>query len=106
MIKNFSPVEIKEILDKEKNIRLVDVREEWEYQIVKLENSELMPLSNFGDHLSKLSPDEKIIVYCHHGTRSYAVCNYLIENGFKNVINLKGGINSWSEEVDNSIEVY
>ncbi|MHB8580541.1 MAG: rhodanese-like domain-containing protein [Ignavibacteriaceae bacterium] len=106
MIKNLSPGEIKEILVKEKDIRLIDVREEWEYQIAKLENSELMPLSNFGDHLSKLSPDEKIIVYCHHGTRSYAVCNYLIENGFNDVTNLRGGINLWSEEIDNSIAVY
>lgn len=106
MIQNLSPSEIKEILDNEKNIRLVDVREEWEYKIANLEKAELMPMSNFDGHLSKLHPNEKIIVYCHHGTRSYAVCNYLIGNGFKNVINLRGGINSWSEEIDDSIPVY
>lgn len=106
MIENLSPLEIKKILDNDKNIRLVDVREEWEFKIANLENAELMPMSNFDEHLSKLHHDEKIIVYCHHGSRSYAVCNYLIGNGFKNVINLRGGINSWSEEIDDSIPVY
>lgn len=106
MIKNLTPEEIKEILLYKKNARLIDVREEWENKIARIENSELMPLSNFSEFLPKISPEEMIILYCHHGTRSYTVASYLMRNGFKNVINMEGGIDAWSEVVDNKIPQY
>jgi len=106
MLKDMSPSDVKKILSGEKNIRLIDVREEWEHKLARIENSELMPLSNFHFHLKSLSPHEKIILYCHHGSRSFAVGSFLVRNGFDEVINLRGGINAWSEEVDNSIPQY
>ncbi len=106
MLKSLSPAAVKKILDDEKNIRLIDVREEWEYKLARIENSELMPLSNFHTHIKNLSPEEKIVLYCHHGNRSFAVGTFLMQNGFSDVINLRGGINAWSEELDSSIPQY
>ncbi len=106
MIKNLTPTEIKEIILTKKNFRLIDVREEWEHKIARIDNSELMPLSNFNEYLPKLNPEEMIILYCHHGTRSFTVGSYLIRNGFKNVINMEGGIEAWSEIIDNKIPQY
>ena len=106
MIQSLSPIQIKEIIQSGEILRLIDVREEWEYEIAKLPDSELMPLSRFVQFVPLLNPNEKIIVYCHKGIRSLRACSYLINSGFNNVINLKGGIDAWVEEVDNSIPKY
>lgn len=104
--KNSSPTEVKEILDNKNGTRLIDVREEWEYKIANIEAAELMPLSNFMSHISELNKDDKLIFYCHTGVRSANICNYLAAQGFKNLINLKGGIEAWSNEVDSLVPKY
>jgi rhodanese-related sulfurtransferase len=100
------PSEVKKILDNKNGSRLIDVREEWEYKIAHIENSELMPMSNFIDYVEKLNKDDRLIFYCHRGIRSANVCRFLAGKGFKNLINLKGGIEAWSNEIDKSIPRY
>ncbi len=104
--RNLSATEIKEILDHKNGTRIIDVREEWEHKLAKIENSELMPLSSFMSHVSELDRDEELIFYCHTGVRSANVCNYLAAQGFKNLINLNGGIEAWTNEVDPSVPRY
>jgi rhodanese-related sulfurtransferase len=106
MIKNLSPQELKSIMDSGEQFRLIDVREQWEFEIAKLDNSELLPLSNFINLSSSLNPEEKLIIYCHHGTRSYNACQYLAKKGFSNLFNLNGGINAWSKEIDSNVPQY
>lgn len=106
MVESLSPAEVKKILDSDKNVKLIDVREVWEHETAKIPNSELMPLSNFINEMKKLNPKDKHIIYCHHGNRSLRVCNYLSEQGFENLINLDGGIEAWSQEIDSSIPTY
>ena len=106
MIKRLTPAEAKSILDQQADVRLIDVREQWEYNTAKIENSELMPLSEFNDHFSKLNPDDNLIIVCHHGNRSMTVSSYLVQNGFKNVSNLEGGIDAWAQEIDPEIPLY
>ncbi|NUN08006.1 MAG: sulfurtransferase [Ignavibacteriaceae bacterium] len=106
MIKNYRPSQVKEILENSTDYRLIDVRERWEHEICRLPDSELMPLSEFHTHIKNIKPDEKIIFYCHHGSRSLNVCMYLAGNGYSNVINLLGGIDAWSDEVDNTLPKY
>ena len=106
MIQRLNPEEAKYILDKDKNVRLIDVREEWENNKARIKNSELMPLSGFVKMSESLNKEQKIMVYCHHGIRSLQVCNYLQKLGFNNLINLEGGIDAWSKKIDGSIPVY
>ncbi len=106
MISRLNPKEVKAIIESREKIKLIDVRELWEYNIAKIDGAELIPLSNFVNLSSNLSKDEKYIIYCHHGARSFSVCQYLEQNGFKNVINLEGGIDAWARQIDNSINVY
>lgn len=106
MVRQVSPSEVKNVLENGESVRLIDVREKWEYDLAKIENCELMPLSSFSQHLEKLKPEDELIIYCHTGVRSYHVCAYLVENGFKNVSNLDGGIRAWSHEVDPSVPLY
>jgi rhodanese-related sulfurtransferase len=103
---NLGPIEVKLILDNKNGSRLIDVREEWEYKIAHIDGSELMPLSNFMSHINELDKEDELIFYCHTGVRSANVCNYLANQGFKNLINLKGGIEAWSNEVDQSVPRY
>ncbi len=104
--KNLGPQEIKNILDNKNGARLIDVREPWEYNIARIENSELMPTSTFLQYVDILNPDDELIIYCHTGVRSANVCAFLAGKGFKNLINLKGGIDAWSKEVDPAIPRY
>jgi rhodanese-related sulfurtransferase len=105
-MKSLKPSEVVDLIQSDNNVRLIDVREKWEYDIVHLPQSELMPLSCFQAHLDKLNTEDKILVYCHHGVRSISVCNFLITNGFKNILNLSGGIDAWVDEVDQNIKRY
>lgn len=100
----------KQLAEKIKNgdkLKLIDVREPVEYEIARIEGASLMPLSRFREWVDELeSGEETIVVMCHHGIRSAQVCAYLTENGFENVFNLEGGIDSWSLDVDENVPRY
>jgi rhodanese-related sulfurtransferase len=87
-------------------LALIDVREAEEYAIAHLEGADLLPLSRFNEWVGMLSPDEELVVMCHHGIRSAQVCAYLSQQGFKNLHNLAGGIDRWSLEVDERVPRY
>ena len=101
------PRELEAYMDKASNPPLlIDVREPWEYDIVHLPNSKLMPMAQLPTQLDELNQDAELVIICHHGIRSRAVALYLEQQGFKKVINLKGGIDAWAKEVDHSMPTY
>jgi len=79
------------------DVHLLDVREEYEYAESHLENSKLVPTSNFWVHFEQLNlrKDDKIALYCHTGSRTMYVLNNLLENGYTNVVHLQRGIVDW-----------
>jgi rhodanese-related sulfurtransferase len=85
---------------------LIDVREPEEYELARVEGSQLLPLSRFNEWVSSLDPEVETVVMCHHGIRSAQVCSFLARQGFKNLSNLEGGIDRWSSEVDKSVPRY
>ena len=101
-----SPKELKARLDKGDRLVLVDVREEWEYSLAKLDNSILIPLGTLPQSLTRLDRDSEIIAICHHGMRSADATDFLLQQGFPNVKNLVGGIDAWSVQVDGTIPRY
>jgi len=108
------PLQVKEITveefreKKESNgeILLIDVREPHEYEICKIEGSKLIPLGDIKDKAEELNPEAEIVVHCHHGGRSMKAATILKEKGFKNVLNLKGGIDEWAEKFDPEMARY
>jgi rhodanese-related sulfurtransferase len=54
----------------------------------------------------ELSPEDEIVVYCHHGMRSARAQEFLKAQGYSNVLNLAGGIEAWSTQVDASVPRY
>ena len=101
-----SPKELKTRLDKGDKLALVDVREEWEYSLAKLDGSILIPLGTLPQSLARLNRDAEIIAICHHGMRSADATNFLLQQGFTNVKNLVGGIDAWSTQVDGTVPRY
>lgn len=106
LFKTISARELSEKLKQREKFRLVDVREQEEFEIARIENAELLPLSDFQNWIETLNPTEEIVFMCHHGVRSAQVCAFLARNGFENVWNLSGGIDAWSAEVDRNVPRY
>ena len=100
------PKELKNKLDLNENLFLLDVRNPNEYEIAKINNSVLIPLPQLRSRLHEIPKDKEIIVYCHHGNRSLEAARILNENGFSQVKSLVGGIDVWSRFVDSSIPQY
>ncbi|CAN5369063.1 rhodanese-like domain-containing protein [soil metagenome] len=103
---SISPKKCSEKLKKGETLRFIDVRELQEFEIARVEEAELLPLSRFNEWIETLKPAEEIVVMCHHGIRSANVCMFLVRNGFEKVFNLEGGIDLWSTEVDAQIPRY
>lgn len=100
--------ELKTWRDEAKKFRLIDVREQEEWDHCKIEGAEFIPLSEWQDRWQQIlsNPKEAIVVYCHHGMRSASAVQYLLSFGFTSVENLEGGIDAWSRTIDPEVPTY
>jgi len=85
---------------------LLDVRTTQEVFVSSINGSIHIPMNDIPARMNELDKDKEIIVQCKSGKRSAKVCEFLINNEFKNVKNLEGGIIAWSEQVDSSVLIY
>lgn len=88
------------------NFLLVDVREQWEYALCRIEGAKLIPMRTVPANLQLLDCDEDVICYCHHGQRSLDVAAWLRAQGIENAQSLAGGIDRWSIEIDPTVPRY
>jgi rhodanese-related sulfurtransferase len=86
--------------------QIVDVREPWEIEIVSLPHSVRIPLSELPTRHTELDADRPVACLCHSGGRSARAAEFLASRGFSRVVNIAGGIDAWSREVDNSLPRY
>ncbi len=106
-MRHISVSELKSYLEKSQPAPiLLDVREPWEYQICHLENSKLIPMSQIMRAMNELDPQQEHVLICHHGVRSQRVGAFLDQAGFRNIVNLQGGINAWAREIDPRMPTY
>jgi rhodanese-related sulfurtransferase len=106
-MREFEAVELKDYLESVEEVPLLlDVRQPWEYQICKLDDSVLIPMSTIPANLDQLDKDRETVVICHHGVRSRRVAYFLEQAGFSNVINLRGGVAGWARDVDADMVTY
>jgi rhodanese-related sulfurtransferase len=92
---------------------VLDVREPWEFHTAALKplgtaafDVLSLPMQDIPARLAELPNDRAIACLCHHGMRSQRVAAYLLQNGFEQVVNIAGGIDAWSAEVDPSVPQY
>ncbi len=102
----YSAQQLYDYLQTDEKPLLLDVREPWEYEVCHIQGSKLIPMQTIPAKISQLDPDQETVVICHHGVRSRMVGRFLQQAGFKNVINLAGGVKSWAEQVDTNMPVY
>jgi adenylyltransferase/sulfurtransferase len=103
---SISPKELRARLDKGDQLVLLDVRDQWEYDLAKLPGSILIPLATLPQSMAQLDRKTEIVAICHHGMRSADATNFLLQQGFVSVKNLVGGIDAWSVQVDGSVPRY
>ncbi|ANE55572.1 MULTISPECIES: rhodanese-like domain-containing protein [Methylomonas] len=105
-ISQYTPEQLRQRLQDEAPVMLLDVREPHEFAYAKIAGSVLIPLQQIPQRLDEIPSDRDIVVICHHGMRSQQACNYLQHAGFQRLINLRGGIDAWSLVCDSSVPRY
>jgi rhodanese-related sulfurtransferase len=93
---------------------VLDVREPWEVSTAAITliadapafDVLFMPMQSIPQRLAELPQDRTIACLCHHGMRSQQVAAFLLNQGFENVINIAGGIEAWSRELDAAVATY
>jgi adenylyltransferase/sulfurtransferase len=94
------------LLKENKSFQLVDVREQYEYNICKL-NSVHIPMADIVSRISEIDTDKRLCVLCKTGKRAEAVANLLeTDYDFKDVFVVEGGIMAYAEQIDNNLEIY
>ena len=86
-------------------VKLLDVREEFELNICSINDSIHIPMQEIGTRIKELSDQVEYAVICHSGVRSYHACEFLYKNGFI-VYNVIGGIDEWASSIDNDMKRY
>jgi rhodanese-related sulfurtransferase len=101
-----SAKEVNERVGRGDKLLLVDVREQWEYDLSKIPGAKLIPLGALPASLNTLLDADEVICYCHHGMRSLDAVVWLRQQGVENAKSMAGGIERWSVEVDPQIPRY
>ena len=104
-IRQLSAPELKALLESSTAIELVDVRTEEERALAAIDGSRLLDQA-YHDALLLRDRDTPIVFQCHHGIRSQHAAEYFQREGFRNLYNLRGGIDAWSLLVDPSVPRY
>ena len=105
MVAEITPSELKQRRDASDPPVVLDVREPWELEIVRLPGTVDIPMNEVPARLSELPKEREIVVMCHAGGRSMNVARYLEQLGYR-VLNLAGGIHAWTCEVDPALRTY
>ena len=101
-----SPAEAVVLLN-QKQARFIDVREPWEFAAARIDGALLMPMGDVPSRAhQELDPDERLVILCHHGQRSFNVAVWLRNQGFEQAQSLRGGIDAWAMQVDPSVGRY
>ena len=105
-VQRLTPRQIKARVDGGEDLLLVDIRESQELAISSIPEAVHMPMHDLSANPGRLPQDKPVVLFCHVGQRSAYLVEYLTQLGFDNLIDMQGGINAWSGEVDPSIPLY
>jgi monothiol glutaredoxin len=104
-VKSIDVKALKERMDTERSLELLDVRSQKEREQAKIEGSRLLDREG-QQYVLGLDKSTPLYFHCHHGQRSQQAAAYFLSQGFLNVYNVAGGIDAWSLEVDPSVPRY
>ncbi len=101
-----TPQQVADLVAGAHGVQVLDVREPWEWALGRIDGSVHIPMREIPARIAELDPARPVVCVCHHGVRSMHVANFLAHQGFESVINLTGGIDAWSRQVDPSVPLY
>jgi adenylyltransferase/sulfurtransferase len=105
-VKEITVQELKRYYDINKDFQLIDVREPYENEIATL-NAQLIPVDKIPESVHKIEKEKLVVIHCRSGVRSANAIEYLQKNhNFTNLVNLRGGILAWADEIDPTIQKY
>ena len=89
------------------DIILIDVREQYEHDVARIDGAQLCPMSKAAQWIDGLEREKLLVIFCHHGMRSEQVAAALTSRfGYTKVATMDGGIDDWSCRVDPSVPRY
>ncbi|MDH4045535.1 MAG: molybdopterin-synthase adenylyltransferase MoeB [Gemmatimonadota bacterium] len=97
---------LRQLLAESRAVQLVDVREPWEWSICRLDGANLIPLRELPQRFGELEASRPVVAYCHTGQRSLIARQFLMAQGYGSVRSLRGGVDSWSREIDPDMPRY
>ena len=100
------PIVLQQWLEEKRQIQLLDVREQDEWDICHIQGSLHIPMNDIVKQLDKINTNLPTVVICHHGIRSSIIADKLSTKGYSNLYNLTGGIDMWARQVDKEMERY
>lgn len=114
MVPEINVKDLAKKLEQGERFTLLDVREEWELRLARIDDERLLvlPMSVLARQLKDAFPeslrnlDAPVVVMCHHGIRSAQVTAWMLQNGWQNVFSLAGGIDAFARQVDSSVGYY
>ena len=89
-VNEITPTELKAKLDAEEEVFVLDVRQQHEYDIARIDGTTLIPLDQLAHRVEELDATAHIVVHCKSGMRSAKAQKLLLEMGFSRVTNLRG----------------
>lgn len=95
MVAELSPSQAKSLIGQNPDVQFIDVREAHERLARAIPGTLHIPLGALPRHLHRLDPSRPVVVHCKSGMRSAAACQLLRQMGFREVYNLRGGIDAW-----------
>lgn len=103
-----TPPELRDLLESDKKLALIDVREPVEWDINHIKGAELVPNSsiNAGEGLAKVPQDRTPVLYCKTGVRSAEALAALKKAGFSDAVHLQGGITAWAKQIEPDMVMY
>ncbi|AMA53113.1 rhodanese-like domain-containing protein [Bacillus inaquosorum] len=94
-VKQITTADLKSEL-KNKGKQFIDVRTPHEFRTRHIQGFKNIPLSNLLRQTNQLSKDKEVFIICQSGMGSLKASKVLKKQGFKNITNIKGGMNTWS----------
>jgi molybdopterin/thiamine biosynthesis adenylyltransferase/rhodanese-related sulfurtransferase/molybdopterin converting factor small subunit len=106
-MEEITAADLKRRIEAGDDLQIIDVREPQEYQIARILGARLIPLAQVVERAGEIDESRETVVHCKGGVRSARAIEALRRAGFRGrLVNLRGGITSWSEEVDPSVPKY
>ncbi len=106
-LEEITATDLKGRIDRGDDLQIIDVREPNEFEIARMPGTKLIPLSQVVNRMNEIDASRETVVHCKGGVRSAKAIEALKNAGFAGrMVNLKGGITAWSNDVDPNVPKY